>query len=284
MPTLVAPLSVDPNNRRFVGPAGYQPAGTRVGTTDFAVMHTLLVAADGTTPLIVASNADAASNTQNQVPTSARLQTYNGTTWDRARGDTTNGLDVDVTRLSALVAGTAIVGKVGIDQTTPGTTNGVQVNSLPSGLFHVQSTVTLSAAGAYATGDYAGTSTTPQSFANAVRAAGGKSILRSITISDKQTTAAVAFELWLFSATFTAPTDSAAWTITDAEAATCVGVLPIATTNWYASGANKVYSEGNLNKVITCAGTSLFYAIVMRGAQTTWASGDLQISVGLEPE
>lgn len=42
-------------------------------------------------------------------------------------GDAANGLDVDVTRLSALVAGAAIIGKVGIDQTTPGTTNLVQV-------------------------------------------------------------------------------------------------------------------------------------------------------------
>lgn len=38
-------------------------------------------------------------------------------------GDAGNGLDVDVTRMSALVAGSAIIGKVGIDQTTPGTTN-----------------------------------------------------------------------------------------------------------------------------------------------------------------
>lgn len=42
-------------------------------------------------------------------------------------GDATNGLDVDVTRLSALVAGSAVIGKVGIDQTTPGTTNLVQI-------------------------------------------------------------------------------------------------------------------------------------------------------------
>lgn len=36
--------------------------------------------------------------------------------------------------MGALVAGTAIIGKVGIDQTTPGTTNGVQVNAaLPAG-------------------------------------------------------------------------------------------------------------------------------------------------------
>jgi hypothetical protein len=38
-------------------------------------------------------------------------------------GDATNGLDVDITRNAALVAGSAIIGKVGIDQTTPGTTN-----------------------------------------------------------------------------------------------------------------------------------------------------------------
>lgn len=43
-------------------------------------------------------------------------------------GDATNGLDVDVTRLPALVAGSAVVGKVGIDQTTPGTTNAVYVS------------------------------------------------------------------------------------------------------------------------------------------------------------
>lgn len=41
---------------------------------------------------------------------------------------------VSLTTLPALTAGTAIIGKVGIDQTTPGTTNGVQVNAaLPAG-------------------------------------------------------------------------------------------------------------------------------------------------------
>lgn len=41
---------------------------------------------------------------------------------------------VSLTTLPALTAGSAIIGKVGIDQTTPGTTNGVQVNAaLPAG-------------------------------------------------------------------------------------------------------------------------------------------------------
>jgi hypothetical protein len=41
---------------------------------------------------------------------------------------------VSIATAPVLVAGSAIIGKVGIDQTTPGTTNGVQVNaSLPAG-------------------------------------------------------------------------------------------------------------------------------------------------------
>lgn len=41
---------------------------------------------------------------------------------------------VSIATMPALVAGSAIIGKVGIDQTTPGTTNGVQVNAaLPAG-------------------------------------------------------------------------------------------------------------------------------------------------------
>ena len=46
--------------------------------------------------------------------TEAWLWGYNGSTWDRLRSDTTNGLDVDVTRLPALVAGTANIGDVDV--------------------------------------------------------------------------------------------------------------------------------------------------------------------------
>lgn len=46
---------------------------------------------------------------------------WNGSTYDRQRGDTTNGLDVDVTRLPALVAGTANIGDVDIASVAAGT-------------------------------------------------------------------------------------------------------------------------------------------------------------------
>jgi hypothetical protein len=56
-----------------------------------------------------AALADGASNPTTSV-IGSMLQCYNGTTWDRARGDTTNGLDVDVTR-SALPTGAATAAK-----------------------------------------------------------------------------------------------------------------------------------------------------------------------------
>jgi hypothetical protein len=55
---------------------------------------------------------------------------YNGSTWDRQRGDITNGLDVDVTRVS----GTVNVADGGGSLTVDGT---VSVNALPAGTANI---------------------------------------------------------------------------------------------------------------------------------------------------
>jgi len=60
-----------------------------------------------------AALADAAANPTTPTVGGANL-IFNGTTWDRARGDIANGLDVDVTRLPALVAGSANIGDVDV--------------------------------------------------------------------------------------------------------------------------------------------------------------------------
>lgn len=55
-----------------------------------------------------------------------------GTDGSSINGDGANNLRVNLE--TAIPAGSAIIGKMGIDQTTPGTTNGVQVNAaLPTG-------------------------------------------------------------------------------------------------------------------------------------------------------
>ena len=72
-----------------------------------------------------AALADATANPTTPL-VGAALETFNGTTWDRARGDTANGLDVDVTRLPALVAGAAVIGALVANQSV----NTTQVNGV----------------------------------------------------------------------------------------------------------------------------------------------------------
>lgn len=68
--------------------------------------------------------SDGYTNETDLVQNQAFLMGYNGTTWDRIR---TVGTGV-VSASAVLTAGSAIIGKVGIDQTTPGTTNAVSAN------------------------------------------------------------------------------------------------------------------------------------------------------------
>tara|TARA_R110000868_G_scaffold377432_3_gene642736 strand:+ start:299 stop:811 length:513 start_codon:yes stop_codon:yes gene_type:complete len=156
-------------------------------------------------------------------------------------------------------------------------------NGLKSGGYTqvVSSTVTMSVAGAYATGDYMGTSTTPQAFTDTVRGIGSTGIIKSISITDKIATANVAMELWLYTSTFTAPTDNGAWDITDVQNLTFVGVIPIATTGWYASSSNQNYFDGTICIPFKGTSTSLFYALVARGTTPAFTSGDLTISLGI---
>lgn len=193
--TATNPIRTDPtgttaqpvtNTGTFVVQAAQSGTWNVTNAGTFAVQATIsgTPAVDTELPA-AAALADAAGNPTTPLVGDC-LMVFNGTTWDRARGDTTNGLDVDVTRLPALVAGTAnigdvdvltlpaitiaaaqtlatvttvgavtgitnalpagdnnignvdivtlpalvagtaLIGKVGIDQTTPGTTNAVQ--------------------------------------------------------------------------------------------------------------------------------------------------------------
>lgn len=68
------------------------------------------VTADTELP-VAAALADGAANPTAPMIGAGNLM-FNGTTWDRARGDTANGVDVDVTRLPATPAGTNLIGQM----------------------------------------------------------------------------------------------------------------------------------------------------------------------------
>ncbi len=131
-----------------------QQGGLQVGSRGGLLVN--LYAADNNTAVAINTGsalADGASNTPTgAVSTTGRNYAYNGTTWDRvpgttlgtyqiirdaagnARGANVNAsnqlsvsLDGGTGATVALGAGSQIVGKVGIDQTTDVTTNGVEI-------------------------------------------------------------------------------------------------------------------------------------------------------------
>lgn len=132
---------------------------------------------------------------------------------------------------------------------------------------------TLTVAGAYISGDYVGTSGAAMEFANAARATGLTGTVTSAVLVD-YANQQIAGELWLFDTAPTPPADNAAWTISDAHAARCIGVIPFST--YYASALNAV-SNGNMPNGgldFKAAATSLFGGFVTRGAPT-YATGNL---------
>lgn len=68
------------------------------------ISNTSVPIGDGTNTVTVDTDpADGEPNSGNALHTESRTYVYNGTTWDRVRGDISNGLDVDVTRVSGNV-------------------------------------------------------------------------------------------------------------------------------------------------------------------------------------
>lgn len=125
----------------------------------------------------------------------------------------------------------------------------------------------------YVANDYVGTDGDAMTFANCARVNAGTGIIIGAVLVDyaKQS---VAGELWLFDTEPTPPADSAAWSISDAHAARCIGVIPFNT--YFASALNSVSPVGNQTIAFQCAGGSrdLYGCFVTRGAPT-YASGDL---------
>lgn len=234
----------------------------------------LKVAVQGSTAGITNTGTALDVNIASGVTLSAseNLAQVNGVTVLTGAGATGTGAQrVTVSQDSNTVAGSS---------TLPAGEN--HIGSIGGNTTVISSTIVMSVAGAYATGDYMGTTTSPQSFAGAGRVSGGTGIIKSICISDKITTTNVAMELWIIDRTFTAPTDNAAWDLSDTNMLFVQAVIPIATTGWYASSAGQVYVDSTLAipfKIST--GTSLFYALVARGTTPVFTSSDLTISLGI---
>lgn len=137
----------------------------------------------------------------------------------------------------------------------------------------VSATPVLTVAGAYSANDFVGTSATAISFANAVRVSAGTGIIQAAVLTD-YALQSLPLELWLFDTAITPPNDNAAWTLTDAHAATCIGVIPFST--YYASALNSVSPASGLGIAFKAVATTIYGVLVTRGAPT-YATGDLTV-------
>lgn len=134
---------------------------------------------------------------------------------------------------------------------------------------NIDVTPNLSVGGSYVTGDFVGTSGVPMEFALAGRENGSTGWVLGALL-ENNVAESIAMELWLFDATVTPPADSAAWTISDADAKKCIGVLKFAAADWCLSALNGVVRTAPAAIPFTCAPTSqsLYGCLVARGTLT----------------
>lgn len=183
---------------------------------------------------------------------------------------------VSIASLPALTTGSAAIGKLAANSGVD--IGDVDVTSIAAGENHLgaiggNSTVidltVASAAAAYVSGDLIGAELT---IAGAARINGGTGKITGITLSD-YALQSVQGELWITDTAVAEPADNAAWTISDAESATVVAVIPFAL--YYASALNSVAPVGNLSIPFKCTAgvTALYCCFVTRGAPTYIANG-----------
>lgn len=163
------------------------------------------------------------------------------------------------------------------------TAQNVNVLTMPSGALQVSKQISASLTRpadttAYAAGDAVTNSTTVPvaiTFQNCARANAGSGRLIGATMVDSanQATKGI-FELWVFTALPTPDNDNAAFTPTDAECATLVGIIPLNATfvgdATAGAGGNCVYEAAPSDFPFTCGvGVDDLYGLmVVRNAYT----------------
>lgn len=230
---------------------------------------------------ISANTADAAGST------STNLTQVNGATVATGHGTAAGALRVELptdgTGVVGLNAGSALIGKVGIDQTTPGTTN--QVNMTPN-ITTIKASVTRPAdTAAYAIGDcFSNSTSAPTSggftFTSASRTSGGTGRITDAVVS-MSAKSAFQGEIWVFDQAATNTNDNATIALSAADALNLIGVIPF-NVNDTGSVAGFSYITG-LDIRFTCVGTANLRFLVKVSAAFTPANAEV-LGIALKVE
>lgn len=170
--------------------------------------------------------------------------------------------------VEAIAAGSNIIGKVGIDQTTDGTTNAVFVKS--TGHSATVNITRPSDTTAYAAGDVIGDTggSAIFTFSNMARAA-GDIIITSVELeidASSVPSGMTGFNLRLYNASPTAIADNAAWDLPSGDRGKYLGKISLGTP--VDEGSTLFIDNDNIGKQITLTSTNLYVELQTVGAFT----------------
>lgn len=115
-------------------------------------------------------------------------------------------------------------------------------------------------------------------FAGAARANGGSGTVRGLVIVDKDVQSK-AGELWLFDTAVTPAAANAAHSISDADAAHCLGVISFGAA-YFASALNSIASTyGELLRYNCAAADTALYGILVTRSTPTYTASGLNVSL-----
>ncbi len=142
-------------------------------------------------------------------------------------------------------------------------------------------TPTVTASAAYAAGNAVGGLLT---FANVARAPGLGGIVQSVILKDKAAQN-VPYDLFLFDAPPTAPTDKTAVALSAADLARCIGVVPLSGAAFGAASTMGVLMAAGLG--LACkltSGTTIYGILVTRGTPTYASTSDVSVDLVALPD
>jgi len=146
----------------------------------------------------------------------------------------------------------------------------------------VQVIPTISSGAIYATADQLGGLMT---IANAARKSGGSGMLRAVTILENGGAQRANIDLVFFDRSVTLAADNAAFAVSDADMAFCLGVVSITSYNtaWAAAG-NAIATLKGIDLPFVLNATSLYCAAVVRGTPTYTSTSDLTFSFVIDQD
>lgn len=248
--------------------------GLKVDGSGTALPISGTVTANAGTGTLAVSAADGSSVTLGALADAAATAGATGSISAKLRS-----ISRDLISNIVLAAGTNLIGKVGIDQTTPGTTNRVQSGG---------TTATIGTnftrpndSNAYAANDSVTDSTsapTVLTFSNMARASGGTGLITDAVFIDESNPGTVgSFDLMLYDTTFTPTNDNAAFNPSTTIQRTFVGQIPF-NQQIVAGSTSQAYHARGLNIAFTTVGSAnLFGQIVARNSYTPAATGRFDI-------